>query len=299
MSVPPPAGPTQPPTFSALPAGAALAVRPFSVAAAIGFGWRRTWRNFWRLLLVSLVFLGVSLGLQLVTGLAGGIAGGASALSIEALQGGTWADAVSAGAGPANAAVSIIGGILSVLVAVFLQLGLIRVALGVTEGAPLSVGRVFHFTGFGSYLIGSIAVGVIVTVGVLIGLGPGLALAFTTDQPVWAALGGIVGVIIAVVLSVGFTFYGYAIVDRGAGGFSSLGASWSIVRTRLAAVFGLVVLLVLISVGVLIAAIIAGLLMLVVGLLITLPVAGVIVFGLSPIAIAHAYRTLSGEPVAS
>jgi hypothetical protein len=55
---------------------------------------------------------------------------------------------------------------------------------------------------------------------------------------------------------------------------------------------------VLISVFLLLAALIVGLLMLIVGVLVTLPLAGVLIFGISVLSIAYAYRTISGQSVA-
>lgn len=291
---PPPALPTPTPA-PALPTPT-LADRPFGVGAAIGFGWRRTWRNFWRLLLVSIVFFAITFGVQLVTGLAGLIAGGAGGLGAEAL--GASPDAAELGFAAGNAGTQFIGAVVSLLVSLFLQLGLVRIALGVATGSPVELRRLFHFTGFGRFVGTSIVIVIAIAAALLITVGPGVWLTVATDQVAWAVIGGVVGAIIAIVLSTMFTFYAYAILDRDARGLSSLGVSWSIVRPRFWAVIGLQILIVLIVIGLLIGAIILGVLMLFVGLLITLPAVGVLIFGLVPLAWVYAYRTLAGEPVA-
>lgn len=282
---------------SSSPSAPALTVRPFAVGASIGFGWRRTWRNFWRLLLVSIVFFGITLAVQVVTGLAGLIAGGAGTLGAETL--GNSQEALDLGVTAGDAVTQLIGAVLSLLVGLFLNLGLVRIALGVAAGSPVELSRLFSFTGFGRYLGASIVVGILLTLGLFIGVGPGLLLTLTTEQVVWVAVGGLIGVLIAIVLSVMFTFYPYVILDRNARGLSSLGASWTIVRPHFWAIVGLQILLVLIVVGLLIAAIVLGLLLLIVGILITLPLVGVLIFGLGPLALVYAYRTLSGESVAA
>ncbi len=107
------------------------------------------------------------------------------------------------------------------------------------------------------------------------------------------------GIVLAIALSLAFTFFGYLILDRDARGLSSLGASWKLVKPHFGALLGLYILIGIISFGLIIAAIVLGTLMLVVGLLITLPVAGVVIFGMSALSVAFAYRTIAGEPVAS
>ena len=269
---------------------APTATQPFSVGGSISFGWRMTWKNFWRLLLVVIVF-------GVINAVLSAISGAGTTTSIDFSNPDTLtADQLWA---TGNLALSFIGSVVQWLASVFLGLGVIRIALAVTRGEKVELGKVFSFAGYGRYLITSIIVGIIVVVGLLIGIVPGIAIAASTDSIVWAGVGAAVGIVLAIALSLAFTFFGYLILDRDARGLSSLGASWKLVKPHFGALLGLYILIGIISFGLLIAAIVLGTLMLVVGLLITLPVAGVVIFGMSALSVAYAYRTIAGEPVAS
>ncbi len=269
---------------------APTATQPFSVGGSISFGWRKTWKNFWRLLLVVIVF-------GVINAVLSAISGAGTTTSIDFSNPDTLtADQLWA---TGNLALSFIGSVVQWLASIFLGLGVIRIALSVTRGEKVELGKVFSFAGYGRYLIGSIIVGIIVVIGLLIGVVPGVAIAASTDAIVWAAVGAAVGIVLAIALSLAFTFFGYLILDRDARGLSSLGASWKLVKPHFGALLGLYILLGIISFGLIIAAIVLGTLMLVVGLLITLPVAGVVIFGMSALSVAYAYRTIAGEPVAS
>ena len=269
---------------------APTATQPFSVGGSISFGWRMTWKNFWRLLLVVIVF-------GVINAVLSAISGAGTTTSIDFSNPDTLtADQLWA---TGNLALSFIGSVVQWLASVFLGLGVIRIALAVTRGEKVELGKVFSFAGYGRYLITSIIVGIIVVVGLLIGIVPGIAIAASTDSIVWAGVGAAVGIVLAIALSLAFTFFGYLILDRDARGLSSLGASWKLVKPHFGALLGRYILIGIISIGLLIAAIVLGTLMLVVGLLITLPVAGVVIFGMSALSVAYAYRTIAGEPVAS
>lgn len=262
----------------------------FSVGGAIGFGWRKTWKNFWRLLLVVIVF-------GVITAIAGAIGGVGVDPTFDASNPDTFTAAQVFDTG--NAVLFLVGTVLQILVSYFLSLGIIRLALSVTNGEKVSVGKLFSFVGFGRYLLSSIIVGILVSLGLAVAVVPGLAVAASTDSVIWAAVGLAVGIVIAIVLTLGFSLYGYAIIADDARGVSSLGRSWRLVKPHFGGLFGLFILLAIIYVGLFIAAIFLGVLMLVVGLLITLPMFAVVSFGLSSLSIAYAYRTLAGQPVAS
>ncbi|CAB4934905.1 MAG: hypothetical protein F2840_02490 [Actinobacteria bacterium] len=269
---------------------APTATQPFSVGGSISFGWRMTWKNFWRLLLVVIVFFVINAVLSAISG-----AGTTSSIDLSNPDTLTADQLWETG----NLALSFIGSVVQSLASFFLGLGVIRIALAVTRGEKVELGKVFSFAGYGRYLIGSIFVGIIVVIGLLIGIVPGVVIAASTDSIVWAAVGAAVGIVLAIALSLAFTFFGYLILDRDARGLSSLGASWKLVKPHFGALLGLYILIGIISFGLLVAAMVLGTLMLVVGLLITLPVAGVVIFGMSALSVAYAYRTIAGEPVAS
>jgi uncharacterized membrane protein len=161
------------------------------------------------------------------------------------------------------------------------------------------VGTVFQFTGFGRYLGASIVVGILVTIGMLIGLVPFFIIWNATNSVIWLAVGLIVGVAIAIVLNLGFSFYSYLIIDRNAPGLSSLGESWRMVMPHFWPLFGLQILLALIVIGLFFAAIILGILLIIIGLLVTMPIWAVISFGMPTIAVANAYKAIAGEPIAN
>lgn len=258
----------------------------FRVGDAIAFGWKRTWRNFWWLLLLSLLFTAVNGAIGLVTGV-----GDTSTLDPNA----TIEDQV---AQATSLAFDGVGTIVQVLVSVFLALGVIRIALAVTAGDRVRIGLLWSFRGFGRYLLGSIVVGLIVLLAVGVLAGGGIALAVATDAAVFGVIGVALAILAAILVSLGFSLYGYAIIDRDARGLSSLAESWRLVKPRFAALFGLQVLIALVVIGTFVAAVVLGVLMLLVGLLVTLPAAGVISFGMGSLSMGYAYRTLGGQPVA-
>lgn len=262
----------------------------FSVGGAISFGWRKTWKNFWRLLLVVIVY-------GVISAIVGAIGGVGVDPTFDASNPDTFtADQVF---DTGNAVLFLVGTVLQILVSYFLSLGIVRLALSVTNGEKVSVGKLFSFVGFGRYLLSSIIVGILVSLGLAVAVVPGLAVAASTDSVIWAAVGLAVGIVIAIVLTLGFSLYGYAIIADDARGMSSLGRSWRLVKPHFGGLLGLFILLAIIYVGLFIAAIFLGVIMLVVGLLITLPMFAVVSFGLSSLSIAYAYRTLAGQPVAS
>ena len=267
----------------------------FSVGGAIGFGWRKTWTNFWRLLLVVIVF-------GIINAVPSAIGGAGSASSIDVSNvdlSNPDTITVDQILQTGNAGLSFAGSVVQWLASLFLALGVIRIALAVTQGEKVELGRVFSFAGYGRYIINSVFVGIIVVVGILVGFVPGLLIAYSTDAIVWAVVGSVVGILLAITLTLAFTFFGYLILDRDARGLSSLGASWKLVMPHFGGLLGLYILIVIIDFGLIIAAILLGTLMLVVGLLVTLPVAGVVVFGISALSVAYAYKVISGDPVAS
>jgi hypothetical protein len=253
----------------------------FQVGSAIGFGWRMTWRNFWRILLVGIVFTAIGL-------VAGLIAGAGS--TVDAITGGEMSTELNLGT-------SLLGSIIQFLVSIFLALGLIRIAIDVTKGQDVHVGRLFSFDGFGRYLISGIVVTFVIAIGFLVPFLPFLAIAAATENGVWLIPGAIIGVFLAIVVSLGISLFGYFIIDRNAPNISGLRDSWQVVRPHFWPYLGLHVLLAIINIGLIIAAIVVGLLLIVIGLLITIPLAMVLIFGISALALAYAYRTMSGQEV--
>jgi hypothetical protein len=253
----------------------------FTVGGAIAFGWRMTWRNFWRILLVGIVFTAIGFAASLITG---------AGAAVPELVEGDLTTEISVGA-------SLIGSAIQFLVSLFLALGMIRIAIDVTKGHDVHVGRLFGFHGYGRYLVSGILVAIIIAIGFAIPFLPFLAIAAATENGFWLIPGGLLGVLLAIVLSLGLSLYGYFIIDRNALNVSGLRESWAVVRPHFWPFLGLHVLLALINIGLFVAAVIVGVLLIVVGLLVTIPLAMVLVFGISALALAYAYRTLSGQEV--
>lgn len=265
-----------------------MGVQRFSVGAAIGFGWKRTWKNFWWLLLVSIIFTAINGAIGLIT--AGGDLSSMDMTSEASIQ----EQLQNTG----GVAFDLVGSIVQYLVSLFLALGVIRIALAVTSGDRVRIGRLWSFQGFGRYLLGGIVVGIIVGAAFGIPLVIGISISAATDQVAWAVILGVVGAILAILLSLGFSLFGYVVIDRDAKGLSSLRESWRLVRPHFGGFLGLHILFVLIILATVIVAILLGVLLLVIGLLVTLPIAGVLIFGIPAFGLAYAYRTLAGEPVA-
>lgn len=268
-------------------------VPSFSIGSAIEWSWRLTWRNFWRYLLVAIVFVAINAAVSFATNL--------PMLAIPEGMPGVDSTGAQVAVSAASVLIGLAGSIVQALVSAYLALGTIRIALSVTRGEDVELGTVFKFDGYGWYLLCSLIVGIVVSVVFLIPFGlfgvAGIAVGGNTGIGL-AVLGAVIGVVIAFVVTIGFTFFGYAIVDRKATGLDGLKISWKLVRPHFWSVLGLGVLLMLIFIGLMIAAVVLGILMIIIGLLVTLPIAGVIVFGMGSLAYAYAYRTLSGEAVA-
>ena len=132
-------------------------------------------------------------------------------------------------------------------------------SLAITRGVKPEVGMLFQTEGFGPYIIASILFGLGVIVGLFLCIIPGI----------------IFGVI--------FHFYGYAISEAGDGlsATDALKRSAEITKGHRWELFGLAIVLILIN--------IVGALLCLVGLLFT--------YGISAIAVAYAYRSLSGQSV--
>jgi uncharacterized membrane protein len=147
-------------------------------------------------------------------------------------------------------------------------LGLIRAALAILDGGRPSVDQLVSTKDIGPYIIASLLVAVIVTVGLLLCVVPGLIAGFLLQ------------------------FYGYAIIDRKTDSVTTapqssptgaIRASFEVVAANIGPLILLAVLCFLLNV--------AGALLCGVGLLVSLPV--------TSIAIAYAWRYFSGGRIAA
>jgi uncharacterized membrane protein len=167
-----------------------------------------------------------------------------------------------------NGVVSFIGAVLGAFISLVIGLGLIRAALAILDGGRPSVEQLVSTKDIGTYLIASLLVAVIVMVGLLLCVIPGLVAGFVLQ------------------------FYGYAIIDRKSDSVTTapqssptgaLRASFEVVAANFGPLILLAVLCFLLNV--------AGALLCGVGLLVSLPV--------TAIAIAYAWRYFSGGRIAA
>jgi len=154
--------------------------------------------------------------------------------------------------------VTAITQILVFVVTGVLQIGVYRSVLTVTAGQRVEFGRMFSGDQLGPYLVATFLMGVMTFIGFLLCIVPGI-----------------------VVLFFGF-FYPFYILDRRQQPVEAIKSSFQLVRNNVSTLlpFAIVAFLVYI----------VGLIACFVGVLVSAPVA--------LLAIAYAYRTLNGEPVA-
>ncbi|MCJ7439272.1 MAG: DUF975 family protein, partial [Acidimicrobiia bacterium] len=164
------------------------------------------------------------------------------------------------GSGTNGAIAAVVLQLLSFVVGIILAMGLIRASLAVCEGRKPEVSMLLETDGFFNYLVAAILFGVGVFFGLVLCIIPGI------------------------ILAVVFQFFGYAIVQHPElGAVDALKRSADITKGYRWQLFGLALFLILIN--------LVGLLACGVGLLFT--------YGISAIAIAYAYKTLSGQAVAA
>ncbi|MPY94476.1 MAG: hypothetical protein GEV08_15880 [Acidimicrobiia bacterium] len=148
--------------------------------------------------------------------------------------------------------------VIAFIVSQVMTRGLVRSALTVVNGGTPEPGSVFSFDNIGPFLVGAILYGLLVGVGLVLCIIPGL------------------------ILGALFGFWSFACVEQDLDGVSALKRSLELARSN----FGSAFLFGLAYIGVnIVGALLCG-----IGLLVTIP--------LSYIAAAHFYRQLSGSPVA-
>jgi uncharacterized membrane protein len=151
-------------------------------------------------------------------------------------------------------------GIIAFVVGMVLAMGLIRASLAVVRGETPEVSMLFETEGIGPYIIAAILFGIMFAVGLILCIIP--------------------GIIVAIV----FMFYGFIIVENPSiSPIDALKESMELTKGRLGELFVFVLALIGIN--------IVGLLVCFVGLIFS--------YGITAIAVAYAYRTLRGEPVAA
>jgi uncharacterized membrane protein len=237
---PPPGGSYPPPPPGAYPTPGAGAPAPTSldVGSALTYGWNGLKNNVGSIAVIALVIVAINFVLNGLTWIAGD-----------------------------NGFLRFVVSVVSFFVSLVVALGLIRAALEIVDGRRPEIGDLLSTDGIGVYLVASLLVAVLVTLGLVLCIIPGLIIGFLLQ------------------------FYGYAIVDRRVDATSAapqsdpigaLRASFQITSSNVGSLLALsIVNLVLNIIG----AALCG-----IGLLVTLPV--------TAIAIAYAWRQLTGGPIA-
>ncbi len=203
--------------------------QPIDIGEAIRFGWRKLWENFLPLLIAGLVVFVVSALFEWL---------------VRTAEPDTFARVV----------LSIVNYVVSAVIA----MGWIRIALRITRGETPEVADIFRTARYlVPYVLASILFGLMVTVGLVLLVIPGI----------WAALT--------------FGFYGWVVVDRELDAIESLRRSYEITRGHKWQLLAFFIVLFFLN--------LAGLLILIVGVLFTAAI--------SLLAVAHVYRQLSAEPV--
>ena len=247
---PPPAGgpgdippPPPPPPYGAAASGAPVASRRFSAGEAISYGWDAFKANAGPLVVTILVIL-------LVNTLLSWLGPNSTVLGDNLVL------------APFEILVAIAWSALQIFVSLVLGLGVIRVALAVLDGRTPYVNDLVSTRGLLPYTIASLLFAVIVTVGLILCIIPGLIAGFLLQ------------------------FYGFAILDDRSGGeadpIAALRRSFQITSSNV----GGLILLALACLGInFIGAMLCGL-----GLLVSIPV--------SWIAIAYAWRFFTNGAIA-
>ncbi len=163
------------------------------------------------------------------------------------------------GSATRNIGIQLIFSILGWIISMILSMGLIRAALAVVRGQTPEVGLLFETEGLGNYIVAAIIFGICFGIGLILCIIPGI----------------IIGII--------WMFYGFLIVENpNLGPTEALKRSQEMTKGRIGELF--VFGLALFGIN-LVGALLCG-----IGLLFT--------YGITAIAVAYAYRTLRGEPVA-
>ena len=210
---------------------------PFSATGALAYGWGMVRANVGPLAAIVLVLLLVS--------------------AVE-----TWLSR-----GSDSAIGTVAAALASVFISLVIGLGLIRAALTIIDGEHPTVAHLLSAKDLWPYVLASLVVATVVTLGLLLCVLPGILAAYLLQ------------------------FYGYAIIDRRADSVTTaaqasasgaLRASIEVAAGNVGPLLRLAVLCFLVNV--------VGALLLLVGLLVTLPV--------TAIAVAYAWRYFTGGPIA-
>lgn len=251
---PPPPGPPGPPGPSY---GAPGESAPWDVGQAVSYGWAKFQANMGQMVLAALAIFGILVVFTLLYVLAilpassgDGCTVNYTTGDVECDDGWPWL---------LTFAIVALLGVVFFVAAQVIGAGLIREALGVTEGRPFTTAGVFRFDDIGRVVVTSLLVGAGTFVGYLLCVLPGIAFAFASMYSL------------------------FFVVDKKLAPVEAIKASIDLVRNNLGpALIWYLVAIVIVFVGELLCF---------VGLLAAIPVALV--------GTAYTYKRLSGQQVAA
>lgn len=183
----PPPPPSEPPYGEPPPPQAGPPA--WDLGEAISYGWRKFTENVAQILLAALVFV-VAIGILLVVGaLVLGAITGAGSLECDFDENGVW-NCERSGGVPflVGMFLNLLFAAVLLVVAQIIGAGLIRGALGITEGREFNVAEVFKTDKIVPVVITSLIVGAATFVGLLLCYLPGLVIAFATSYSLYFVL---------------------------------------------------------------------------------------------------------------
>jgi uncharacterized membrane protein len=237
--------------YGQTPAGGA----PFSVGNAFGYGWNTFKANLGPILIAVVVLLAVLFAIQIVQFV---VTGGSDA-SFEIDPNTGQLESSDSGLLGASIIASLFFGGLSFLAQLVIQSGIVKGALDLTKGKPISLGSMFSGINWVQVIVASLIIAVAMMIGFVLCILPGIAVMFFTA----------------------FTLF--FIIDKDMPAIAAIKAS---VSFTLANAGTLIVFFLACFAAYLVGALLCG-----VGLLVAIPVV--------VLAQAYAFRTLHGEQVAA
>lgn len=227
---------------------------PYSATTAIGYGWNQFIKNPGQVMVPAVVYFVVVAVVAVLAELLLFIPLTRTTSKVNA-------DGTLSVSGGSFFLSLLAAGLLSFIiaaVAMLLQAGIIKAALGVTDGKKVSLGEAYAGWDKGKVIVAALLIGLMVGIGSLLCYLPGIILAYLS------------------------MFTMYFVIDKGMSPVDAIKASFSLTTSRLGETLVFAILAYLVT--------FAGALLCGVGLIASVPIA--------TIATAYTYRRLHGEPVA-
>lgn len=241
---------TPPPPPPYAPGGSGPANQPWSVGNALSYGWDKFTKNLGPILLLSLIVLVGLIAISVVSSLV------QSSVSDTGINSDGTIDSGSSFFGGL-----LINGLVSAvtwIVEIVLGALVVRAALDLTDGRGLDIGSIFSRIPFGPVLLLGLLNAIIVGIGIVLCVIPGLIAMFL------------------------LSYSTYFLLDRNVGAVDAMKASFNLVKNNVGAALGWAIVAFLVA--------FIGFCLCGVGFLATFPIA--------MIGTAYTYKKLTGQPVA-